>query len=149
VGTPDRKWVHLVTGSRPVLVVAGRHRPHEIAFLLFSLMVGVAFTLGTAPPQSVAATMPEVTVRVWAIGLLVSGVVGLAAVLPPLDVRLSLQLEAGAMLIGAGALLVVTVAVFNYAGLRGLFGGGFCAAWLAANLVRAVQIHRDLRNIHG
>lgn len=131
-----------------MLLVAGRHRPHEIAFLIFSLMVGVAFTLGTPPPESVAATMPATTVRVWAIGLLVSGVVGVAAVGLPLETRRALQLEVGAMLIGAGALVVVTVAVFNYAGVpRGLFGGGFCAAWMLADLWRATQILRDLRGI--
>jgi hypothetical protein len=136
-----------VTGSRPVLVVANRHRPHEIAFLLFSLMVGVAFTIGAPPPQSVAAAIPELT-RVWASGLLASGIVGLSAVLLPLDVRLSLRLEVGAMLIGAGSLLVTTAAVFSYAGLtRGLFSGGFCAAWMLANLARANQIRRDLRGI--
>jgi hypothetical protein len=111
-------------------------------------MVGVAYTAGTPPPQSVAATMPQVIVRAWAIGLLASGIVGLVAVLAPLDVRLSLHLETGAMLIGAGALIIVAVSVFTFTGLsRGLFGGGFCAAWLTANLARAVQIRRDLRSL--
>lgn len=137
-----------MAGTRPVVVVTGRHRPHEIALLIFSLMVGLAYTLGSPPPESVVATMPSWIVRLWAIGLLISGVVGLPAVLVPLEPTLSLRLESGAMLLGAGALLVTTAAVFNYAGVaRGLFGGGFCAAWLVANLVRAAQIRRDLKSI--
>jgi hypothetical protein len=109
-------------------------------------MTGIAYTLGTPPPQSVAATEPELITKIWAIGLLVSGTVGLIGELAPLDPRIGVRLVAGALLIGAGALVVVTFAVFSYLGLsRGLFSGGCSAAWLLANIIRAIQIGRDLR----
>jgi hypothetical protein len=136
-----------VVAPRPVLVVTGRHRPHEMTFLLLSIMLGLAYTLGAPPPQSVAAAMPLAIVHLWAAGLLASGVVGLAAILLPLEMRLSLRLEQGAMLIGAGALLITTAAVFSAAGWRGLFGGSFAACWMAANLIRALQIRRDLHEM--
>jgi hypothetical protein len=129
-------------------VITGRHRPHQLCLLLLSLMLGAAYTLGAPAPQSVAATMAEWVLRLWGIGLLVSGVVGLPACLLPLDIRRGLWLEFGAMLIGAGALIVTTAAIFAFAGLsRGLFGASFCVAWTAANLIRAGQIRRDLREI--
>lgn len=111
-------------------------------------MLGLAYTLGSPAPQSVAATMPPLVVRVWAAGLLMSGVVGLAACLLPLDIRTGLRLESGAMLIGAGALTVTVASIVSTTGLgRGSLGIGFCAAWLVANLIRAYQIRTDLREI--
>lgn len=133
---------------RPVIVVTGRHRPHELLFLALSSLFGVAYTLAAPPPQSVAATMPGWTVRIWAIGLLVSGVSGLASTLLPLRLDRGLSVELGAMLIGAGALVVTTTAILSSAGLsRGSFGVGFCSAWALANLWRAFQIFRDLREL--
>lgn len=135
-----------MAGPRRVLVVAGRRRPHELLLLLFSLLIGLAYTLGSPPPQSVAASMPEWNVRLWAVGLLVSGAVGLAGAVLPLRLDRGLWAEFGAMLIGAGALLMATAAIFQYGGIaRGSFGAGFCLAWMLANLWRALQILRDLR----
>lgn len=132
---------------RPVLVVAGRHRPHELLFLGLSLVFGLAYTLGSPPPQSVASQMPPWLVHVWAVGLLLSGVVGLVGTLAPIGYGRGLSLELGAMLVGAAALVVTTAAIFNYAGARGLFSVGFCVAWALANVVRAVQIVRDMREV--
>lgn len=137
-----------MAGPRPVLVVAGRHRPHELMLLLFSLLIGLAYTLGSPPPQSLAAVMPRWNVRLWAVGLLVSGAAGLAGSMLPLRLYRGLLVELGAMLIGAGALIVATAAIIQYTGpARGAFGGGFCAAWALANLWRGAQILRDLREV--
>lgn len=130
-----------------MLVVAGRHRPHELLLLLFSLTSGLAYTLGSPPPQSVAASIEPWLVHVWSAGLLISGAVGLLAALLPMPEDRALGLEFGAMLIGAGALILAGAAIFSSVGWRGAFGGGFCAFWAAANIVRAFQILRDLREV--
>lgn len=132
---------------RPVLVIAGRHRPHELLLLALSLLLGLAYTLGSPPPESVAAQMPPPLVHVWSVGLLLSGLVGLVGVLSPVSLERGLSLELGAMLLGAAALTVTTAAVFNYAGAKGLFGGAFSAAWVLANVGRSIQIVRDLREV--
>lgn len=132
---------------RPVLVVTGRHRPHELLLLLFSLVSGLAYTLGSPPPQSVAASIDPWLVRAWSAGLLMSGAVGLLAALLPLPEDRALGLELGAMLIGAGALVLAAAAIFSSAGARGAFGAGVCAFWAAANMVRAFQVIRDLREV--
>lgn len=130
------------------VVVTGRHRPHELVFLALALVLGLAYTLGAPPPQSAAAEMPMWLVRLWAVGLLAHGVTGAASVVLPLRWDRALWLEAGSMLIGFGALLIVGAAAFSYAGLwRALLGGGLCFGWAVANLVRAVQIRRDFRRL--
>jgi hypothetical protein len=136
-----------VATPRPVLVVAGRQRPHELTLLLLSAMLGGLYTFGTPAPQSLAAEMPSWIVHAWGIGLLLSGITGLAGCLLPWNVERGLLLELGGLLVGAGALLIIAAAIFSHAGWGGLFGGGFTAAWLTANLVRGWQIWRDLRTL--
>lgn len=127
--------------SRPVVVISGHHRPHELLLLAVSLLTGLAFTIGAPPPSSVAALMPGWALHVWSLGLAVSGAVGLAGVLTRRS--WSLQLEQAGMLIGAGALVWYGAAVAPY-GWRALFAGAICLAWAGANLARAAQIRRDI-----
>jgi hypothetical protein len=130
--------------SRPVVVITGRHRPHEILLLVVSLVTGLAYTIGAPPPQSVTALLPGWAVRVWAVGLAASGVVGLVGVFSRRD--WSLQVEQAAMLLGAAALLWYTAAVLPF-GWRALFAGAVSIGWAVANLTRAAQIRRDLKGL--
>jgi len=137
-----------VAPPRPVLVVSGRHRPHEMLLLAFSVLIGAAYTLGSPPPQSVVAQVYPALVHLWSAGLLVSGLLGLGALLAPLRLDVTLALEAGAMLIGAAALVIAAAAIFEYNGAaKGLFGGGFCIAWMLANVARAALAWRDRREL--
>lgn len=126
--------------SRPLVVVSGRHRPHELLLLVVSLVTGLAYTIGAPPPASVAALMPAWALHVWSAGLLVSGVLGLAGALTQRS--WSLQVEQAGMLIGAAALVWYTGAATPY-GWRALFAGLVSVAWAAANIARAAQIRRD------
>lgn len=136
-----------MTGQRPLVIITGRHRPHEIVFLGLAVMIGLAYTLGAPPPRSAAAEMPPWLVDLWSWGLLLHGVFGLAAIVLPLPRDRALLAEAGSMLIGFGALLMVGTAAFSYAGWAALLGGGFSYAWALANLTRAYQIRRDLKSL--
>lgn len=90
--------------------------------------------------------MPSWLVHLWALGLAVSGAVGLLAVLAFHQWReAALWSELGSMLLGSGALALVTGAIVSYAGGKGLLGIGLCVAWAAANLGRGWQIWRELR----
>lgn len=129
------------------VIVVGRQRPHQVLLLAWSLIFGVS-GLTTAPaPTTVAALVPHWETVVWAAMLAISGAVGLLGVVRRRDPVLSLQLEAGAMLIGSGALLLYIVAAFAVAGWRALFAGGLVASWLIANLWRSIQIRRDLKGM--
>ena len=124
--------------SRPVVVISGRHRPHEVLLLIVSVITGLAYTVGAPPPASVAALLPAWALLVWSVGLAVSGAVGLAGVL------WSPRVEAAGMLLGTGALLWYSVAVAPF-GWRALFAGLIASGWAAANLWRALQIRNDLK----
>jgi hypothetical protein len=128
-------------------IVTGRYRPHELLLLVVSVVTGVAYLLGSPPPTSVAALLPHWQTYTWAAGLLASGVMGIFGCAWRRDLELGLQAERAAMLIGGGALLLYTVSVFALGGRRALLAGGITAAWTAANLWRAWQIGRDLREI--
>ena len=65
--------------SRPVLVISGRHRPHELLLLVVSLATGLAYTVGAPPPTSVAALLPGWALHVWSSSLALSGVIGRAS----------------------------------------------------------------------
>jgi hypothetical protein len=125
-----------------VVVVSGRHRPHELLLLVVSLVTGVAYTIGAPPPSSIAALLPDWALHVWSGGLLLSGILGLAGIL--LRRPYALQLEQAGMLIGAGALVWYSAAVATL-GWRALLAGAICLAWAGANLWRAMQIRRDLK----
>lgn len=130
------------------IVVVGRHRPHELLFLGLSVLTGAVYLGGLAPtPNTVAAVLPSWEIPLWAALLLASGVTGLAGCLWPRNVTLGLRVEAGAMLLGAAALLLYATSVFVVGGLHGLFAGGSAVAWMAANIARAAQILRDLRHL--
>jgi hypothetical protein len=128
--------------SRPVVLISGRHRPHELLLLFVSLATGLAYTTGAPPPSSIAALLPGWALHVWAGGLLLSGAVGLLGALTRR--AWSLQAEQAAMLIGAGSLIWYAAAIAPL-GWRALFAGAICAAWAAANVARAIQIRSDMR----
>lgn len=121
----------------PLVVISGRHRPHEILLLAVQVITGVAYSIGAPPPTSMAALMPAWALLVWAVGLAVSGVLGLAGVV------WSPRVEAAAMLIGAAALIWYAGALVPF-GWRALLAGAISIAWAAANLWRALQIRNDL-----
>jgi len=128
--------------SRPVLVISGRHRPHELLLLVVSLATGLAYTVGAPPPTSVAALLPGWALHVWSSSLALSGVIGLIGAVTRR--QWSLQVEQAGMLLGAAALVWYAAAISAY-GWRALFAGAICAAWALANLARAMQIRTDLR----
>lgn len=127
--------------SRPV-IIAGRHRPHEVLLLAVSLMLGVAYTIGAPPPQSLTALLPGWAVHVWAAGMGVSGLIGLVGVV--FRAGWALQVEQAAMLIGAAAWAWYVAALLPF-GWRALLAITICGGWMAANLWRAWQIRNDLR----
>jgi hypothetical protein len=133
-----------MTSSRPILVIAGRHRPHEQLLLTYGALSGAVFLVGGAPePASIAASMPGPVVTAWAAGLVASGVVGMVGCW--WRGERGQILEAGGLLVGAGSLLLYSAALISAVGLRALFPAGVIAAWLCANLWRVAQIRRELR----
>lgn len=130
---------------RPVVIVAGRHRPHEQLLLAYAALLGASYLVGAPVPPSVTGLLPPGGVTVWAVVLAVSGVAGLVGCWWRGERGLGVEL--GALLMNAGALLLYSTAVFLVAGWRALLPGGLVAAWAAANMWRAIQIRSDIGHI--
>lgn len=133
--------------SRPVLVLAGRQRPHELCLLVASVYLGALNLLHPSPGTPI--TLLPAPVRYGClVALLLSGLVGLAGCFWAWHVERGLRIEQAGMLIGAGALLILVAAIFSVAGWRlGLISTPTTIAWVAANLWRAGQIHLELRRM--
>jgi len=138
-----------MTGGGRLVILSGPLRPHEMMFQALAVLLGAVYLIGAPPPASVAALMPEWAVRLWAGGLLVSGLLTAVSLILRRRPAMSLRIEQSAMLIGAAALTWTTYAIFVYTAWssRALLGGGFCLVWAAANVMRAEQCRRDVRRV--
>lgn len=134
-----------MTATRPVVIVAGRHRPHEQLFLAWSALIGVSYLVWAPPPTFLSASLPHPLLIAWSAALAVSGIIGLTGCW--LRGERGLGVELGGMLINTGALIVYAVSVFSLAGTRALLPGGIVLAWAVANLWRAAQAVKDIRAI--
>lgn len=133
--------------SRPIVVVLGRQRPHEIFLLAYSMVAGVTLLAADAEPTSVTATLTPAMVVVWAVGLLLSGLIGLVGCFWRGHFSTALRLEQSGVLLNAAALLGYTMSIFVFAGSRGLFAGALIAAWALADIARAWNISGDLLRV--
>ncbi len=133
--------------ERPIIVVTGSRRPHELLLLAFSLIAGLAFLLGAPRPASMGDSMGDWFTTLWAFGLLFTGLIGLVGSFWRGSVARGLLLERSAMLLGAGAAMGYAIQVYSTNGGRSLFAAGFCFFWALANVARAVQISNDLRSM--
>lgn len=134
--------------TRPVLVLTGPLRPHELLLLVVGILSTIGYVAGGPAPGSITATLPG-----WAVvafyGLFgVGSTIGLAGCL--LRRRaIGPGLEQGGLLIQAAALVLYAIAIMGYAGHRGWGVILILAGWVAANLWRAGQIQRDLHGRAG
>lgn len=135
-----------MSGHRPIVLLAGRHRPHEQLLLAYSALVGGVYLADASEPAWSVVLHPWLF-TVWAAALALSGLTGLAGCWWRGERGLGVEL--GGLLVNAGALLMYVASVFTYAGWRALFTGGLVAAWAGANLWRAGQVGKELRSIRG
>jgi hypothetical protein len=136
----------MTESGRPVLLVR-RHEPHRLTMLTGSVMLGCVHLAGSPGPASIAATQPIWAVKAWASGMLLSGLAGLYGALSRNALERALRVEAGAMYLGASALILYSGSLFSYAGSRAWGSGMLLAFWAGANLWRAVQCTRDQREL--
>lgn len=130
--------------STSIVVVNSRQRPHERVLLGISVILGISYLATVPAPQSLAALVPSWLVILWAIGLLLSGGVGLAAAMWRGSIAVALEVERAAWLANTGPLLLIGGASFVVNGWRAMFGGSIILAWAIANLARSRQIRREV-----
>lgn len=137
-----------MTERGPVLVVSGRHQPHELFAFAAQALVGLAFLVTVPAPASLSAVVPGWLALLWSVGLLLAGVTGLVAA----KIRMggaALLLEHAALVVSTGMLFLIGAASIAVNGLRATFGIAWIAAWTGANIWRIRQIRRDLTKIRN
>lgn len=130
-----------------IVLVTGRHRPHELLLLAVSVLLGASYLARGTGPQTLTATVPRWVVLLWAVGLVASGIIGLTGCLWRGDITVGLGLERGAMLMSTGAMGLISAVIVSATGMRGAFSAGITIAWALANIYRIAQITTDLRQI--
>lgn len=130
-----------------IVLVTGRHRPHELLLLAVSVLLGASYLIRVPAPQTLTAAVPRWVVILWAVGLVASGIIGLTGCLWRGDVTVGLGLERGAMLMSTAALVLISSVIVSVTGMRGAFSAGITIAWALANVYRIAQISTDLRRI--
>lgn len=134
-----------------VTIVTGRRRPHEQAFSVAGVALGVFYLYqpGRRPRAVEQLLVDERLVAVWAIVMLLGGVAALLGCYWPGDaLDPALYGEQGGQLLQAGAALVWAAGALVVGGAAAV-GGLVFGTWSAACLWRALQIHRDIRQMRG
>jgi hypothetical protein len=127
----------------------GRRQPHQILLCLWCVIAGLVFVAGVAPtPGSIAALLPSWVLWIWYLLLTVGGIAGIVgAFWPRRRLYTGLQLERTSMIFLASGTAMYMIAMIGTAGARATGAAGFLAAWGAACVWRALQIHDDLMTI--
>ncbi|MEU1240029.1 hypothetical protein ABZ388_06690 [Micromonospora parva] len=128
----------------PTIVVTGRHRPHEVMFLILSTTVGVAFVAGVKPPTTVEQLFAPWLLWIWYLLLLGSGVIGLVSIALPNTYR-ALVLELAAMYGQIAAPLLYGLALIASGVSAAGFAVAFFLGWSGASAWRGWQVWRAMR----
>lgn len=130
-----------------IVLVTGRHRPHELLLLAWSVLLGASYLLTVPAPQSLSAAVPRPIVLLWAGGLALSGAIGLIGCLWRGNVAVGLGIERGALIMSTAVLILIASVFVAAVGWRAAYSTGLTLAWALANLSRCIQITTDLRQI--
>lgn len=122
---------------------SGRH-PHEVAMLVAALALGSA---GAVAFDAVATTTARALTVPWGHVLYAGVALGAAITLTGITFHgvLFALLERAGLMALAGFLLVYAAAVIANSGVRGVAFAVFVGAFSVANLARAAQIGREIR----
>ncbi|WP_194821316.1 hypothetical protein [Micromonospora sp. S-DT3-3-22] len=126
------------------IIVTGRHRPHEVMFLVLAAIVGGAFVAGAKPPTTVEQLVAPWVLWIWYLLLLGSGVIGLISIALP-DTYRALVLELAAMHGQTAAPLLYGLALLSTGSPAVGFAAAFCVAWSGASAWRGWQVWQGVR----
>lgn len=131
------------------VIVASTRQPHELLFMIMSILLGLNYLLATIPsPTSVVALMPMWAVKAWAAVFLLSGLVGTVATAIRRRALLALELERGSLLLSTSALLFMTGSILVVRPANTVtFSLGILVAWMGANIWRVVQLTGEAKTL--
>ena len=126
------------------IIVTGRHRPHEVMFLVLSAAAGATFAAGAKPPSTVEQLVDTWVLWTWYLLLLASGVIGLIGIALPNTYR-ALVLELAAMHGQTAAPLLYGVALLASGVPAAGFAVAFFLGWACASAWRGWQVRKGMR----
>ena len=126
------------------IVVTGRHRPHEVMFLVFSALAGTAFIVGAKPPNTLERLLPVWVLWTWYLLLLASGLIGLLSITLS-DPYRALVLERAAMWGQTAVPALYGLGLAASGQGTALFATAFCLSWAAASAWRGWQLSSGIR----
>ncbi|MGW1057633.1 hypothetical protein [Micromonospora rubida] len=126
------------------IVVTGRHRPHEVMFLVLAALAGALFVAGAKPPTSLERLVAPWVLWTWYLLLLGSGVIGLVSIALP-DAYRALVLELAAMHGQTAAPVLYGLALLSTGSGAAGFAASFCLAWAVASAWRGWQVWQGMR----
>jgi hypothetical protein len=126
------------------VIITGRHRPHEVLFLAFSALVGLAFVAGAKPPTTLERLLPLWVLWTWYLLLLASGLIGLAS-FTLVDPYRALVLERAAMYGQVAAPTLYGVALIGTRQAAAMFVAAFVLTLAVASAWRGWQVSRGIR----
>ncbi|NBE80300.1 hypothetical protein [Micromonospora rubida] len=126
------------------IIVTGRHRPHEVMFLVLSAAAGTLFASGAKPPTSLERLVAPWVLWTWYLLLLGSGVIGLVSIALP-DAYRALVLELAAMHGQTAAPVLYGLALLAGGSGAAGFAVAFCFAWAGASAWRGWQVWQGMR----
>lgn len=135
-------WCRRAMSEHRPIIITSKIRPHELFLFAAQIVLGVGYLVTVPAPASLASLVPSWLVHVWAAGMLISGLAGMAATFLPYSVRM-LDLERGALLMSTGSLALIGGASLIVNGWRAFFAVAMIGFWAGANVARIVQIRRD------
>lgn len=126
------------------IIVTGRHRPHEVMFLVLSAAAGAAFIAGAKPPTTLEQLVAPWVLWTWYVLLCGSGVIGLVSIAMA-DTYRALVLELAAMHGQTAAPLLYGLALLSTRQPGVAFAVAFFVGWSGASAWRGWQVWQGMR----
>lgn len=113
--------------------------PHRAAWHLLAILIG--FSAVVRPPEGLAAIIDRRILILWAIALMLSGVIGVVAPFrQSRGLASALALERAALWVQTGTLLWIVASAVYYRGAADGFGLVAYVVWIIANVIRDRRI---------
>jgi len=128
-----------------------RYPPYEFSFALLAILLGSLWLTVVPAPAAIAAILPDWIVVALSVVLMLSGVLTIVGCVWWGNPERGLQLETGSLGARVGVLLILSGSLYlAWAGgivaAPPAFGVGLLVAWMGADIGRAAEIWRLVRN---
>lgn len=131
----------------PIVVVTRSRQAHEVFMMGYSALFGVVILLSDKTDNPVLAQMDRTSFTAWALAMTGSGLMALTGCFWRQSVSTGLFLEQIGLYANAACVAIFAGFLFQVAGAQATFTSGVCLAWILADVVRAMEVRKDQRDL--